>query len=451
MIEVRGPGVLSGRLDIDRRIELNERLIGFPLYDYQIDYVKVRNDPSIRLYVCVKSRQIGMSDIAIADELVAAIANPAYLSLYFSTKQEKANDAIYRATNMLKRPGEAFYRDLIPPPGRLESLTFRHGARIKASSKAPSDARSITADHAILDEFAHIENQEDLLKAVKPALIRRGDLTMISDPDLPGDMFHAYATDEGLGAVVHTLPWHLCPDLTEERIEAEREECRILGVSFEAAYECQFVSPTGTPFPWDLLAPALVKERVTSGGYVLIGWDPARDRDSSGVIVLGVEGDHKEVIDIIDLTVDLGSDDEAKKYHKQTEAVKDIALKYSARDIYIDAFAQGDPLADFMPGSKRMKMRPNDKRATAAYIKYELGREKLTVAPGLKYGRQLLKDLQTFDPKTGEFPYKAHKGHGDFGSSLFLAWQGVPKRPKRKVKNVSRQIRRRGKAFRRAA
>ena len=228
-----------------------------------------------------------------------------------------------------------------------------------------------------------------------------------------------------------------------------RESTRCPGVSagksFSQEYECSFVEVATSIFPWEVLKRALVDKAVTESGKTVIGWDPARDRDSSAVIVLRIAPDHhKEVVASYDLS--------GIPYNEQVARVVEIAASWGVSMIYVDAFAQGDPIADFLgrgPAVSREKMRRDDNRAAAAYIRYELERDKLSIAPDVEDRKKILKHLQAFDNEKGRFPYRTHKGHADFGPALLLAWQAVPRRVRRRAREVSREIRTRGARKRR--
>lgn len=432
-------------LNLGRRLELVERFVGHPLYDYQVEYVIVHNDPSNSLDIHNKARQTGLSTVAVADLAVEALAAPdsvePYLGILISTKQEKANRLLRRLKACYRRVGREFFRQIVAKQNESE-LVLTTGANIIALSGSPRDPRSETADAAILDEFAFVEEQAELLTAVSPALARRGRMTIISTPNGPGDVFHEYYTSpEKYDARVYTVPWQRCPDLTPAFLAIERERLRALGKSFEQEYECEFVQTIASLFTWDLLKTAEVDEAVTTTGKCVIGFDPARDRDSSGVVVLRIDANgHKEVVAVFDLR--------GVKYDDQVRRVKSIAADWSVSTIHVDAYAQGDPVADFLGrgGVAREKLSRDDNRAAAAYIKYELERGKFTISPTVALRRTLLKHLHGFDNEKGQFPYQEHTGHADLGSALFLAWQSVPRKEQRAARNVSREIRRRGGA-----
>jgi len=439
--------MLTG-LPIGKRIELVERFIGHRLYRYQELYVREHNDPAVRADLWNKARQIGLSTVALADLLVEAIAGPPnYLALIVSTKQEKANRLLRRTKAMLRMIGRSFYREVVLKENESE-LVLSSGANILALSGAPRDARSETADRAILDEFAFFEEQGELLTAISPALQRRGGLTIISTPNGPGDVFEDYCSNpDKYGFRLHRVPWWECPDLTPEYMENEKARLQAIGKSFEQEYECSFEQNALSVFSWDLLRKALVsKKRIEKARRVVLGWDPARDRDSSAVVALALAGDLKELVAAMDL--------HGVPYDEQVSRVQRLALQLGISRYYVDAYAQGDPIADFLGHGKnvvRLKMTKDLNRAAAAYIRHELERDKFSISPAVKDGKEVLRHLYQFNNETGEFPYRTHKGHADYGAALFLAWQAVPRQKRRAARDASADIRRRGRTKRKPA
>jgi hypothetical protein len=337
-----------------------------------------------------------------------------------------------------------FQEDIIGTDGADTAKLLRtsHGSRVLAMTKNPKNVRSQPANRIYLDEFGIMEEQEALFRAAKPATARKGVLTLFSNPEptLRGCLFERICRNhESLGYWYDEVPYTECPDLTPDFIERAREECRVLGLSFASEFECSFDADSDlSPIQWHLLTSVVTDQQKTEGGVVVMGWDPGKTRHTSSVLIMRMDRGVKEVIHLEGLS-GRAYGNAKTPYPEQTRRIFDLVEEHKVDLLFLDEWAQGEPLADFLGPIKqkvrRVKLKTEDKRAAMRYIAFELERGNFWIRRQ-NLANRLMRDLNNFDLEKGEFSQNSD-GHGDLGVSLILAWQAVPRQTRRITRDVT--------------
>lgn len=175
----------------------------------------------------------------------------------------------------------------------FQELRLNNGSVIMARSSG-TDGKNIrgnTADRLIFDEAAFIP--ELAYQAITPLLLTSSHsrLVFISTP-FGKNRFWEYFNRAQMGAEGYKafqFPSSSNPFIDRDYLEQERRDMTALQYSVE--YEAQFVDDQSSVFPYALIQSCLVDETDTEplpDHKYVIGWDPAKWSDRSGVVVLDV-------------------------------------------------------------------------------------------------------------------------------------------------------------------
>lgn len=425
-----------------KRLMLAEKIMGHTLYPYQNKYLLAGNDPSIKLRLTNKSRQTGITTIAALEAAIDIVAFDAYRTyqiLIVSKKQEDSIKVLDRIKQFISKMIAPNDLDMILEKNSSTEIQLKNNhSSIVALSAEPSNARGYTADLVILDEFAWFERQEELYEAVSPATIRKGRISILSTPNGRFNLFYKLWMDRDKKYVWSIeIPWHHCPDLTEDKVAPEKERLKRLGRSFKQEYECDFATTVESLWTWDKLQAIETSTPMTRGGFRVLGWDPARQKDSSGVCILQIEDNIKEVIHLEDIS--------DRDWPQQVDYIRQLSLNYKVNKIVIDSWGVGDVLESYLRPIKHMvtgiKYRKNDKIMVANYILAEAEHSRFWIRQS-SLSTRLMEEIFAFDVKTGEFPKRDNYGkHYDLSTALFLSWSQVShKQPTSSYRDITHQL-----------
>ena len=164
--------------------------------------------------VLVKARQLGMSWAVLGYALWLLLFRPAATVLIFSRRQEEAWYLLDRLRGMFARlPAWAQAATVTTNNAGVWGLS--NGSVARAFPTSAGD--SYTATLVIADEFDLVEDQDRLLRAVKPTIDAGGQIILLSrvDKRRPLTPFKRIYTAAKTGATGWTpifLPWHARPD-----------------------------------------------------------------------------------------------------------------------------------------------------------------------------------------------------------------------------------------------
>jgi len=424
-------------MDPQQRLDTAERMLreiepASELYDYQKLVILALNDFRIRRLIANKSRQIGYTTgAACIPTAIDMLAFPRFLCVHLSIKEEHAIDMLTRTAAAIGSIG-ATVREEVLERDTAKALVTSHGAKVIAVTKKPHNLRSLTLNRINLDEFGFAEEDKGIMQAAIPASQRKGAIIMLSNPNAErkGTVFEStWIAREKLGYWSDEIPVHDCPHMSDPAtLDRLKEECAMLGLSFEAEYECSFAGNSdASPIKWDLLMRAKTHGIVEDGARVL-GWDPGFKKHGSAIVVLEI--DRARVKEAVHIEV-LSGRKQTMPYPAQVRRIREVVRRFGVRRVYVDGWSEGDPLADFLgpiaEKVRKVKMRPPAKTATARYIAFELDRGRFFIRYG-EHADRLCRDLSNYNAAKGTWP-ETSDGHGDVGMALFLAWQAVPRKP----------------------
>lgn len=226
------------------------RLNGEPirLYPYQ---KKLLLD-SARFRLTNKSRQVGVSWVLGMRALHKAMLDPRTRYGYVASAEKQGIEWLEEV--------RAVWEEL-PRPWRLPlrkdtktQLAFAGGGSIQVRATKASSIRSGKWTDLLLDEFAHVWEDQAVINAALPKISRSktGSLDIVTTPLGQRGMFYTMWTERETYSLFtrYEIPWTECPDLDENIIQLAR---RTLGADgFAQEYECSFLDETASYFPYDL-------------------------------------------------------------------------------------------------------------------------------------------------------------------------------------------------------
>lgn len=322
----------------------------FPLREYQ---KKVINDPS-RLIAVVKARQIGLTETASIISVTKALSRPRHDVWIVATNLDTAKELVWRAA--------AWYRavTVTTKPGMpsiasesTERIIFSNGSRITA---LPCSERALRGKSGtvIMDEAAHIPNDEAIWKAFAPVISSNDSLAlyMISTPFGQSGIF--YRACHGLldGTGEGELKWSVHRIDVHEAI-AQGHSPTVLSLKSSYTEEawaqeflCSFNSQQGKYFSAELIrsctGEALDNVQVI---HSTLGIDLASKKDSS-IAVPAYWGDDGRVYFAEPFILSTSSN--PVQYPQQLEKIREIINQHQFEKVIVDATGPGDGLAQFL-------------------------------------------------------------------------------------------------------
>lgn len=225
-------------------VTLNEGRTQFVPYPYQEQIVDIITKS--RFTICLLPRQMGKTTVVAGLMLHYAIFNPDKFCAVLANKGRTARSILSRIKNMY---------ELLPPflqPGVTEwnkgSVKFGNGSSILAEATSATASRGESVNFLLLDEFAHVQQQEEFWTSVYPVISAGEDtkVVIISTPNGLDLFYKIYAdAEEGKNEFrpvkVH---WSEHPDRDENW---KRVTLSNIGEErFRQEYECEFIGSTNT-------------------------------------------------------------------------------------------------------------------------------------------------------------------------------------------------------------
>lgn len=191
-----------------------EETVGQAMYPYQEKYTaSIFNREPV---IVNKARQIGFTTVTSACAYAEAAFEAKLVCVYSNSKENAAH--IIEYANDFRRALRRF--PLQMPRAKVDRkvrIDFENGGQIRSFAVSAETVRGYPADHAYLDEFAHLTGElhidNKLLRAVEPQVAQRdGVITVLSTPGAMGNRYWEMWRDapEKHKLTVH---WTECPDL----------------------------------------------------------------------------------------------------------------------------------------------------------------------------------------------------------------------------------------------
>ena len=216
-----------GTLSPDDEVDLHEFLGWWEGYD-----------PTIRKFIILKARQLGITWLAVAVGVWYLLYRPGSNVVCYSHGQEEAKLLVGRAWLMYQSIPLAL-RDhvevVFPIKAEIpsERIVLKHPGGELSIFKALPDTQKAghgeTITFGIMDEVARMQYARGIYTAINPALSRGGRLVMISTANGvsnaetgAGNFFHnLWATRQAKGLSSAFLPWSLHPERDQEWYDRE--------------------------------------------------------------------------------------------------------------------------------------------------------------------------------------------------------------------------------------
>jgi phage FluMu gp28-like protein len=269
------------------------------------------NDPA-RRRLWVKSAQIGGSTTLAAWATSKCISKPKELVVILSASDRQAKEVAIKAAEFIKALGaveiqltETFFEktDVLE-----HTVRFPNGARIIALPAKPATARGYTG-HVVLDEFAHVQDDEEIFKVAYRQVTLGYDMLVISTPNGQQGRFWRMAKelelDLGFAPVRqpvtkgawsgHWTDIHLA---VQEGLRVNPDEIRsgCDEMTWNQEYLCQFLSENALWLTPELVEAAVSRDANTGPpalyrSALYAGWDVARNGHHSTLWFTELAGD----------------------------------------------------------------------------------------------------------------------------------------------------------------
>ena len=253
--------------------------VPFTFWPHQRDLVRLMRDN--RRVICLKARQLGVSEVACIYSLWYALAHPGTLTLIISIGDREAQELLRRIKVMYQS---------IPPQFRKVWRThltkheyqFRSAAgesRILSIPSGDSAGRGLQASLVILDEAAFYERSDQRLAALLPTFADSGQVCMISTANgMTGRFFSTWQEADDIGWARFFSGALDRPGRDEAWVAEQRKSLGDLGPQeYPLSSEESFLSTSRNVFdPADVLA---LKELVAEAAP----WTGDIYDDASGV------------------------------------------------------------------------------------------------------------------------------------------------------------------------
>ena len=305
-----------------------------------------------------------------------------------------------------------------------DTLKFSNGSRI-CSLPAGNVAglRGYTAQCVICDECNFIPNLKDVLQAIAPTLTRCPDASLIFASTPSGknsygwNVYNEALDDDSFYVQTTTIHDALQGGLNID-LDALHELCPDPDV-FRQEYECEWSKELDSFLPLEALD---FVDEVPSGGERWLGFDIARVKDNSVILILKKVQDVFYVEDVIVLR--------KTEYEKQLEVLASTWRKYLPRGGYLDSNGLGGPIAEFAQKKIDFRLKGFTQTATSKPRIYEDVRaqafgHKLKIPE--RFREVLVPDVLgctrvvTDDGKVRFTSRRGDSGHGDALNALCLS------------------------------
>jgi phage FluMu gp28-like protein len=183
----------------------------------------------------------------------------------------------------------------------------------------------------IVDEAAFV-SERTITEAILPTLADTGgQLVLISTPFGRNHFWEHFVRGQSPDPSCRSFqfPSQQNPHISRAYIEAQRETMNDL--QWRAEWCAEFLEDQATVFRWSLIERAIQGELSdpVAGRRYSLGWDPAKYRDRSAVIVLDVTDERPQHV-VCSHTL------EGRDYGLQISRVAQIAASYNGADVLMD-------------------------------------------------------------------------------------------------------------------
>lgn len=401
-------------------------------FDLLLPYQKKVFDDKSDFIICLMSRQVGKSFTIASRAVRKSITTPNNLTIIVSVNQRSA-DELLRKVKQWSLACKTFAPHLINYTENASSISFENGSRVLSLPANPSSLRGFSGD-VILDEFALLENDEEIFQAVLPVITskmngKQKTLTICSTPTSLDTQFSKIWHDDSGKWSKHKYDIYEC---VEQGLQADPILLKQIvndDLIFETEYLCKFASGSGTAFPTDWLVDIDYTELPVGGKYYL-GFDVARKSDYSALVVGYCKDNDLYIVDIVKL--------KDVPYSEQLKIVTNLNEKYHFFAGYTDAVGIGNMIAEEIERTVNAKIKGfnwngNNKSVLYDNLRTLIQNRNFHVNP--EFSTLVKNDfaqMRRYISNTGKISYSAphsSDGHSDITSGITLALEAFKRNP----------------------
>lgn len=307
-------------------------------YKYQKEYYADKS----RFIIYNKSRQIGISEIAVFKGLMNCLKNNNDV-LFVSSSQRQSNlimDKVEKFIDIIAIDYTALtkqkYKLLVDSKTQK---TFQNKKSIYCLPSNPETIRSFSGD-VIIDEFAFHREDKKIYSSLLPVITRGYSISIISTPLGQSNMFYEIYSNENSYKDYKRFSINIYQakeqgfnlDIDSIRNNTDEE-------TFRQEYLCEFVDEATSYFTYELLKKCLAEyDEDSLRGKTYIGIDVGRTNDLTAISVIVEMGGVfflKQLETLKNVSFDV-----------QLDIIAEIIRDNSPESIYIDKGAIGMQLAE---------------------------------------------------------------------------------------------------------
>lgn len=383
------------------------------------------------LNICLMSRQCGKSFVIAAKAVYKSITIPNNLTIIVSVNQRSA-DELLRKVKQWSMACKTFC-NLVDYTENASMVSYNNGSRVISLPANPSSLRGWSGD-VILDEFAMIENDEEIFQAVLPVITskmtgKQKSLTICSTPTSLDTQFSKiwHSNDQSWSKHRYTIY-----DCVAQGLKADPELLKRAiddDLVFKTEYMCEFASGAGTAFPVEWLSDISYDE-LPSGGKYYLGFDVGRHNDFSALVVAYVKDKDLYVVDIIIL--------KDTSYSEQLKVVQNLNTKYKIFAGFTDSVGIGSMIAEEIQKNINSKIKGYSWNSSNKTILHDnlrtiIQNRNFHVNPELvDIVKNDFANVRRYISSTGNISYTAahsKDGHSDITSGIVLALEASHQNP----------------------
>lgn len=427
-------------------------------FGYQRDWYRARDQ---RTRAILKSRQIGATFYFAREALIDALTTGRN-QIFLSASKSQAD--------IFRRYMQAFVREVLDVDLTGNPIVLANGAELYFLG---TNARTAQGYHGnfYFDEFFWTHRFDDLNKVASGmAMHKKWRKTYFSTPSSMAHEAYDFWTGERFNKgkpanerheldVTHAALQRgaACDDRIWRHIvtilDAQEGGCDLFDIdelrreyspdAFANLLMCEFVDDSASIFPLEMIQPCMVDSwEVWGGEYkpfakrpygdraVWIGYDPAENGDSAGLVVVAPPAEEGGVFRVLEKHQFRGMD-----FAAQARFIKQICERYWVTYIGIDTTGMGTGVAQlvkqFFPGLTTFRYSPDVKRDLVLKAYDVIKNERLQFDAGWSDMAQSLMAIQKTMTASGrQMTYTAGRtkdtGHADLAWALFHVLHNEP-------------------------
>lgn len=307
-----------------------QTMLGVTLHPGQIQWLERR--AKVKVAAC--GRRWGKSYAEAVDLLWFAFTHDETAQFVIAPTADQTSTIFRYTVRMLTLSQLApFTRKIVQSPFPRVELTNGSTIHARSSGESGKNVRSHGADRLLVDEAAFVPPAA--LDALMPLLATSayGEQVYISSPFGRNHFWEMFQRGEVGEAnyASYRFPSSSSPYVSQSYLEQQRYEMTTL--AYRVEYEAEFAEDQNAVFPWSIIQAATRADLSTEpqpGHQYVIGYDPAKWSDRSGVVVLDITQRPWQTVQVLDLS--------GRDYTTQAQQIGALSRRYGLRPaVLLDA------------------------------------------------------------------------------------------------------------------